>query len=110
MNGIGQSSFFARMRNWKGSAAKITGVSMYEVWFDGVDGDRMLAQVLRALDGEPGQRNPHRKPRPQSGDAMLRPAVLSTREIRSAAVAQTAVTRAISGACSTFDPPAIEPG
>ena len=31
---IGQSSFFARMRNWKGSAAKITGVSMYEVWLE----------------------------------------------------------------------------
>jgi hypothetical protein len=31
MNGIDHSSFFARIRNWKGSAEKITGISMYEV-------------------------------------------------------------------------------
>src|ERR1035437_3738228 len=34
MNAIGHNSFLARMRNWKGSVAKIAGVSMYEVWFD----------------------------------------------------------------------------
>jgi hypothetical protein len=34
MNGIGHNTFLARMRNWKGREAKITGVSMYEVWFE----------------------------------------------------------------------------
>src|SRR5215469_5426228 len=31
MKGKDQSSFLARIRNWKGSAEKTTGVSMYEV-------------------------------------------------------------------------------
>ena len=34
INAIGHNSFLARMRNWKGIAANMTGVSMYEVWFD----------------------------------------------------------------------------
>ena len=34
MNGSFQSSCLARMRNWKSSAVKITGVSIYEVWLE----------------------------------------------------------------------------
>jgi hypothetical protein len=34
MNGIGHNSFFARMRNCNGIEANMTGVSMYEVWFE----------------------------------------------------------------------------
>jgi len=50
MNAIGQSSFFARMRNWKGSEAKDDRRIHVRGMVGGVDGHRALAQILRAAN------------------------------------------------------------